>query len=357
MIHMAQAPSESGVQRQYVSKFGNSRAPPSASEEYAHIAEEYAASKRIPPRLMVERPTLIALLGDVAGHSVLDLACGDGTYSRMAAELGATRVVGVDVSEAMIHLAREAAGKAAGGGGAGHGPGLAGTPHQCDESSGCSITYMVADALKLQEQAPKLVARGPNAGFDVVLCAYLFNYARTAAELAAMARSAFACTRPGGRCVGMNDNPHTKYDIKLLEDFAVGRVLESRLEDGGDSEGQAEAEGRSKVAAPALRQGGHAGGSDRQSAGEAGEDPTAAMPTDGTPVRILLRNNDGREFCFHNYYWSPAAYERAFLDAGFVGFQWRQCQLAAGATPDEATHWQCFLRNCPLIGFEAVRPA
>lgn len=44
--------------------------------EYDTIAREYRASKRLAFREHVERYTLFELLGDVAGKTVLDLACG-----------------------------------------------------------------------------------------------------------------------------------------------------------------------------------------------------------------------------------------------------------------------------------------
>ena len=47
------------------------------------------------------------MLGSVAGLGVLDLACGEGFYTRQIARDGATRVVGVDISPEMIALAEE----------------------------------------------------------------------------------------------------------------------------------------------------------------------------------------------------------------------------------------------------------
>jgi SAM-dependent methyltransferase len=44
------------------------------------------------------------------GDSVLDLGCGDGTFTRLAAEAGAGSVVGVEVAEAALRRARAAHG-------------------------------------------------------------------------------------------------------------------------------------------------------------------------------------------------------------------------------------------------------
>lgn len=63
--------------------------------------------------------------GALAGATVLDLACGTGMATRALAEQGATEVVGVDASAAMIELAR------------GHG------------DAGGRLTYLVDDAQEL----------------------------------------------------------------------------------------------------------------------------------------------------------------------------------------------------------------
>jgi SAM-dependent methyltransferase len=53
-----------------------------------------------------ERPATIALLGSVEGLDVLELGCGAGPLTAWLVEHGAT-VTGVDVSPAMVELARE----------------------------------------------------------------------------------------------------------------------------------------------------------------------------------------------------------------------------------------------------------
>ena len=75
------------------------------STDYDAVAEEYKRSKLAPWRTYLERCSLLNLLGEVRGKSVLDLACGEGFYSRLVRERGAGRVVGVDWSSGMIGLA------------------------------------------------------------------------------------------------------------------------------------------------------------------------------------------------------------------------------------------------------------
>src|SRR6202035_5193682 len=53
-----------------------------------------------------EWPALRALLPNLRDLAVLDLGCGFGWFCRWAREEGATRVVGVDVSERMLARAR-----------------------------------------------------------------------------------------------------------------------------------------------------------------------------------------------------------------------------------------------------------
>ena len=54
----------------------------------------------------VEHADLLALLPGVDGGRVLDLGCGAGQLAYHLATIGATEVVGIDVSERMLTLAR-----------------------------------------------------------------------------------------------------------------------------------------------------------------------------------------------------------------------------------------------------------
>lgn len=75
--------------------------------DYDTIAQQYKKSKELPFRLHIEAYTFFNLLGDLGGKSLLDLACGEGFYTRQFKQKGAARVVGVDNSEKMIELARQ----------------------------------------------------------------------------------------------------------------------------------------------------------------------------------------------------------------------------------------------------------
>jgi SAM-dependent methyltransferase len=53
-----------------------------------------------------ERPSFLSLLPDVAGMRALDLGCGVGQLANYLAQQGAVDVVGVDLSERMLEIAR-----------------------------------------------------------------------------------------------------------------------------------------------------------------------------------------------------------------------------------------------------------
>jgi SAM-dependent methyltransferase len=143
-----------------------------SANQYDSIASQYQRSKHSPIRQYVESYTFLRLLGDLGDRSVLDLACGEGFYTRRIRARGARRVVGVDVSPAMIELARGAEGSA-------------------------GIEYHVHDVQDLPDLGP----------FDIVSAAYLLHYARDVAELARMCGSIARQLPPGGRFVAINENP------------------------------------------------------------------------------------------------------------------------------------------------------
>jgi ubiquinone/menaquinone biosynthesis C-methylase UbiE len=71
------------------------------------VAEMYEA-KFVPALFAEWAPRLVGLAGVAPGHAVLDVACGTGIVARTAADClgGRGRVVGVDLNEAMLTVAR-----------------------------------------------------------------------------------------------------------------------------------------------------------------------------------------------------------------------------------------------------------
>lgn len=73
--------------------------------EYDAIAGAYKDSKQLSFRKYIEEYSLFESLGDIGGVKALDLACGEGFYTRKLKRAGAGEVLGVDVSAEMIRLA------------------------------------------------------------------------------------------------------------------------------------------------------------------------------------------------------------------------------------------------------------
>jgi ubiquinone/menaquinone biosynthesis C-methylase UbiE len=168
--------------------------------DYDQIAEQYQRAKLQPWRTHIERYTLLRLVGDAAGKAVIDLACGEGYYTRALRRLGAARVVGVDLSQAMIGLAEKE-----------------------EARRPLGVEYRVGDvrALEVPEE------------FDLVFAAYLLNYARTAEELAQMCRAVARALKPGGRFVTANTSPvGVDADFPAGPTYGFSRRLKGELVEG-----------------------------------------------------------------------------------------------------------------------------
>ncbi|WP_432947777.1 class I SAM-dependent methyltransferase [Kribbella sp. CA-253562] len=141
--------------------------------QYDALAEAYAEIEW-PLRTWVEVPSVVRVLGDVAGQSVLDVGCGEGLYSRLVSRLGATHVVATDASEEMIKQARER-----------------------ESVDQLGIEYLVGHAASLGEMGE----------FDLALAIHLLHYASDVRELLAMTTALASRIRSGGRLVGVVLNP------------------------------------------------------------------------------------------------------------------------------------------------------
>lgn len=180
-------------------------------DPYDAIAKEYRDSKQLPFREHLERYTLFQLLGDVSGTTVLDMACGEGFYTRLLKRAGASEVTGVDISAEMIRLAED---------------------REARHPLGCR--YVRADAAAFRPEGP----------VDLVVAMYLFNYAGTAGQLGRFCRACHGALRPGGRLVGVNDNVRnvppgtallTKYGLKRScpDPPAEGEVIRYTITNAG----------------------------------------------------------------------------------------------------------------------------
>jgi ubiquinone biosynthesis O-methyltransferase len=92
---------------------GNERPSAYARSRLNHVVEpsEYAdwrGSRLGALTERIEKAAILHLAGDLHGKRLLDLGCGDGTYSIAASKKGA-RVTGLDISESMLAAAKQRA--------------------------------------------------------------------------------------------------------------------------------------------------------------------------------------------------------------------------------------------------------
>ncbi|SFJ11834.1 class I SAM-dependent methyltransferase, partial [Planctomicrobium piriforme] len=194
--------------------------------------------------------------------------------TRLLKHRGAGSVLGVDLSEGMIELARKQ-----------------------EAAAPLGIEYQVGDGRKLPFEGE----------FDLVVAAYLLNYAETREQLQEMCDSIAKCLKPGGRFVTVNSNPAC--------DFRT---------------------------APSYR--------------KYGFETSAADPWQaGSPItwRFYL---DGAEFSLENYFLSPALHEEVFRAADFREVHWRPTEVSKeGREEFDPTFWDVFLDAPPVAFIECKK--
>jgi len=170
------------------------------SAQYDGIAAHYVQTKQSPLRVHVEAPTLMGLVADVTGLRVLDLACGDGHYTRALKAAGAAEVVGVDISADMLALA-----------------------HEAEQRQPLGLKYVRADVASL-----------PDLGkFDCVVAAYLLHYAPDKEALDSMCRGIARALRPGARFIAINENPDYPAEPGgAYVQYGFSKTADSPLQDG-----------------------------------------------------------------------------------------------------------------------------
>jgi toxoflavin synthase len=170
------------------------------ASHYDSIAQGYKKSKQLPFRLHIEAYTYFNMLGELEEKSLLDLACGEGFYTRQFKHQGGARVVGVDISEKMIELAKQ---------------------EEAREPQ--DIEYILGDAVEL----------GKIGSFDLVVASYLLNYAQTKEQLLKMCQSIEANLKPGGRFVTFNNNASQSPTSYLTtEKYGFIKSIDSPLMEG-----------------------------------------------------------------------------------------------------------------------------
>lgn len=138
------------------------------AEIFDDIAGEYDDWYRRPLGALVDRvekEPVYAYLAPGAGEHILDVGCGTGNFSLELARLG-VRVTGIDISEAMLAIARRKA-----------------------EAAGLDIEFLQADAMRLPFAADS---------FDKVVSVTALEFAP---DLKAVLAESYRVLKPGGRLV------------------------------------------------------------------------------------------------------------------------------------------------------------
>lgn len=148
-------------------------------DQYDEIGVAYEGFKSLPMIKYSELPSFMGMLDDVVGRSVLDLACGTGFYTRRIKALGAADVVGVDISSAMIDAARA-----------------------IEERDPAGVRYETADVAELA------LGESP---FDLVVAAYLLNYADSGTAMKRMCEGIRGTLASGGEFRTLTQNPEYSF--------------------------------------------------------------------------------------------------------------------------------------------------
>lgn len=149
-------------------------------QQYDTIGAAYNDVPNLPTGKL-QAAALKTCLGDIEGLTILELACGLGYYCRKAVEWGASRAVGVDISEAMVDAAR------------------------VNAKGDKRLEFHVADCGQPFEFGQ----------FDIVLAPWLLNYSSNQNQLVDMWSNIYKSLKPGGRIIGISPNVH------ILEDLAA----------------------------------------------------------------------------------------------------------------------------------------
>ncbi|CEE91705.1 Methyltransferase [Xenorhabdus nematophila str. Anatoliense] len=146
---------------------------------YEPIAELYNSFSDKGPLRVPEMQTILTLAGDIQGKSVLDLACGTGFFGLQFKKLGASRIVGVDISETMIKIAQEES-----------------------QKQGADIEFHVRNISEMESFGK----------FDIIVAGWLFCNAASIEELDAMFQVAADNLKPSGKLVAYTIEPDYRLD-------------------------------------------------------------------------------------------------------------------------------------------------
>jgi len=154
---------------------------------YDDIGEAFEGFKTLPLTRYGEVPGFLALVGDVNGRSILDIACGTGFYSREFKRRGASHVLGFDISSAMVAAAQA-----------------------LEDRDPLGVHYEVGDTAEL---------RTFDKPFDIAIAVQAFNYADGIAAIERMFRNVHRSLTAGAEFFQFVQNPDFRFDGPSLAKY------------------------------------------------------------------------------------------------------------------------------------------
>ncbi|PHM69135.1 class I SAM-dependent DNA methyltransferase [Xenorhabdus kozodoii] len=168
-------------------------------ENYDAIGEHYEQFSNTVAQRKSELHDILNMVGDIHGKSVLDLACGYGYFGRELHQRGASKVVGVDISEKMIGLAKAKS-------------------KQC----GDDIEFYVQNVCEMKSLGK----------FDIIIAAFLFHYAQSTDELETMFQAAANHLKPSGRLIAYMASPDYRLENGNCDNYGFTILSEEPWKNG-----------------------------------------------------------------------------------------------------------------------------
>lgn len=233
---------------------------------YNDNSKQYSDSKILPFRF-IETYNFLSLVKRIIEGTdqdttsiLLDVACGDGFYTRKIKELvgHSCKVIGVDISERMINLAFQMT------------------------DGALDIEYIRYDGTMLSDLNFREMLPAISNGFvDSVSGVFFLNYASSQSQLIKYLKSIYSILKPGGVFFGLNDNPNDDpswYNRNQFKAIGFDKFIPSNSE--------------------------------------------TKIRNEGDPVIYKIYNRNGSILEIQNYWISAEKFKESFEISGFIDFEW-----------------------------------
>jgi len=167
---------------------------------YDKIVEPYHQLYTSPKQVNILPHCYLNLIGDLSNKSVLDLGCGEGFFTRKFKQKGAAKVVGVDLSQGLLAVARNQ-----------------------ESQDRLGIEYLVNDIFDL----------GKIGTFDLVVASYVLNHARSPEQLLKICETIYANLKPSGRFIAINNNvQQSPKTYGICEKYGFQKIISEPMKAG-----------------------------------------------------------------------------------------------------------------------------